>query len=248
MLEWAKFTKDTTMKWNDIEAIAFDLDGTLVDSLPDLCAAANHVREAHDLPPLPLSDMAQFVGDGIGRMVHRALSGQRDGEVDEATWSRGFVQFIEYYRIHLADHTRPYPEVDSALALLQTTKRPLAVITNKNEILATQLLVALKLDHYFSLIIGGDTLPEKKPSALPLNHAADILGIKPARLLMVGDSANDIAAAKAAGAVSCGVTWGYADMNALSARNATKPDVVIDQLPMLYDFLSQHAQSDIKKA
>lgn len=235
------------MKWNDIEAIAFDLDGTLVNSLPDLCAAANHVRIANHLPALAPEEMAQFVGDGIGRMVHRALSGQRDGEVDEVTWSRGFVQFIEYYREHIADHTRPYPEIEKALALLQTKKLPLAVITNKNEILATQLLKALKLEHYFSLIIGGDTLPEKKPSAAPIEHAAHILGVKPSHLLMVGDSANDILAAKAAGAMSCGVTWGYADMNALSRQSSTKPDVVIDRLPMLYDFLCQHGQVHIKQ-
>lgn len=233
------------MKWKDIEAIAFDLDGTLVDSLPDLCAAANHVRIINQLPALSMSDMAQFVGDGIGRMVHRALSGRRDGEVDETTWSRGFVQFIEYYRDHLADHTRPYPEVEKTLSLLQTRKLPLAVITNKNEILAAKLLSTLKLAHYFSLVIGGDTLPEKKPSTMPITHTAQTLGIEPGHLLMVGDSANDILAAKAAGAKSCGVTWGYADMSKLTNKKETKAHIVIDRISALYDFVSLHREVDI---
>ncbi|WP_066569249.1 phosphoglycolate phosphatase [Snodgrassella sp. CFCC 13594] len=234
------------MKWNDIHAIAFDLDGTLVDSLADLCAAANHVRGLFDLPALPEPAMAQFVGDGIGRMVHRALSGSRDGEVDEAEWSKGFVAFIEYYRSHLTTHTRPYPQVETALALFKTRGLPLAVITNKNERLATELLQQLGLVNEFSLIIGGDTLPEKKPAPLPVQHAADVLGVPIHALLMVGDSVNDILAAKAAGALSCGVTWGYGDMNALSSKAETKPDIVIDHLPQIYDGLTAHGNVQIR--
>ena len=234
------------MKWNDIQAIAFDLDGTLVNSLPDLCAAANHVRETFQLPSLPEADISHFIGDGIGKLVHRVLSYHRDGEVNEADWTQGFRTFIEYYRQHLTTYTRPYPDVETALTLFKARGLPLAVITNKNEILATQLLQQLHLADYFSLIIGGDTLPEKKPSPLPLTHTAHILGLPIQHLLMVGDSSNDILAAKAAGAMSCGVTWGYADMSKLNQQQETKPDIIIDHLSQIADSMNHHAQVEIR--
>lgn len=234
------------MKWNDIKAIAFDLDGTLVNSLPDLCAAANQVRKAFNLPTLSDTQIASFVGDGIGKLVHRTLSGNRDQEVNQTEWSQGFRTFIDYYRQHLTTYTRPYPEVETALALFKAQGLPLAVVTNKTEILAVQVLQQLHLADYFSLIIGGDTLPEKKPSAQPLLHTAETLGVPVQNLLMVGDSANDILAAKAAGAMSCGVTWGYADMNQLSQNESTKPDIIIDHLPQIAESMQQHGDVTIR--
>ncbi|WP_037587242.1 phosphoglycolate phosphatase [Stenoxybacter acetivorans] len=225
------------MKWADIHAIAFDLDGTLIDSLPDLMAAANAMRRVFGLDRLPESTMAQFVGDGIVRMVHRALSGEQNGEVNEADWQRGFSVFVDYYHRHIADNSRVYPQVESALVLFRQQNLPLAVITNKNEVLAVQLLKALQLADYFSLIIGGDTLSEKKPSALPLLHTAEVLGVSIEHLLMVGDSANDILAAKAAGALCAGVRWGYGDMAVLQQQKATQADMVVDALSEIYDCL-----------
>ena len=144
---------------------------------------------------------------------------------------------MEYYRDHLSVFTRAYPETEAGLALLKSLGIPLVIITNKNEILAAELLKQLGLADYFSLILGGDSLREKKPSPLPLQHAAEVLGIDAANMLMVGDSRNDIIAAKAAGCLSVGVTFGYGDMTLLSQDDATRPDWIIGSLPEIYENL-----------
>ena len=128
--------------------------------------------------------------------------------------------------------------------MLKSLGIPLVVITNKNEILAVELLKQLGLADYFSLILGGDSLPEKKPSPLPLQHAAEVLGIDPANMIMVGDSRNDIIAAKAAGCLSVGVTFGYGDMTLLSQDKATKPDWIIGSLPEIYENLRPKKTED----
>ena len=225
------------LTWQQIHAIAFDLDGTLVDSIADLAAAANAMRTELGLPPLPQDTVAGYVGDGVATLVHRSLTDTRSGQADDALWQQGFVAFVRYYRDHLAVHTRAYPQVETALKLFKKHNLPLAVVTNKNEVLAVALLQQLGLLDYFSLVIGGDTLPEKKPSPQPLLHCAEVLGVTAENLLMVGDSANDILAAHAAGCPSVGVNWGYADMDALWQNPATRPNLVIDSLPEIYDRL-----------
>ncbi|MDO4906855.1 phosphoglycolate phosphatase [Neisseria sp.] len=227
-----------------VQAVAFDLDGTLCDSVQDLAAAANATREHMGLPPLPEHTVESYVGDGLANLVHRVLTDSRDGQVDQNRWEQAFTFFIRYYREHLSVFTHPYPETEAGLGLLKSLGIPLVVITNKNEVLAAELLKQLHLADYFSLILGGDSLPEKKPSPLPLLHAAEVLGIAPADMLMVGDSANDILAAKAAGCLSVGVTFGYGDMTLLSQEPATKPDWLIGSLPEIYENLQPQKVQD----
>ena len=150
-----------------VQAVAFDLDGTLCDSVPDLAAAANATRAHMGLPPLPAHIVESYVGDGLANLVHRVLTDKRDEEAPQSEWEQGFSFFIRYYRDHLSDFTRPYPETEAGLILLKTLGIPLVVITNKNEMLAVELLKQLGLADYFSLILGGDSLAEKKPSPLP---------------------------------------------------------------------------------
>ncbi len=218
-----------------IKAIAFDLDGTLVDSLPDLAAAANAMREHLDLPPLAAERIMSHVGDGIASLVHRAITDDRDGTAHEELWSEGFSYFVRYYHEHLTVHTTVYPGVITGLELLKVMKLPLVVITNKSVRLAVPLLRELGLSDDFCLVLGGDSLPEKKPSAHPLHHTCMTLGIAPEELLMVGDSINDVLAARAAGAPVVAVSYGYADPASLDA------DVVIDSLVELYEMLKNKA-------
>lgn len=220
-----------------VQAVAFDLDGTLCDSVQDLAAAANTTRAHMGLQPLPEHTVESYVGDGLANLVHRVLTDSRDNTAEQAQWEQAFSFFIRHYREHLSVHTRPYPQTEAGLGLLKSLGIPLAVITNKNEVLAAELLAQLGLADYFSLIIGGDSLPEKKPSPLPLLHVAEVLGTEPSGMLMVGDSANDILAAKAAGCLSVGVTFGYGDMTLLSQDPATKPDWLIGALPEIYENL-----------
>lgn len=232
------------MLLNHVQAVAFDLDGTLCDSVADLAAAANATREHLHLPPLPEKTVESYVGDGIANLVHRVITDSREQAADEALWEQGFRFFIRYYHEHLSVYTRAYPETEAGLQLLKSLGIPLIVITNKNEILATELLKQLGLADYFSLILGGDSLPEKKPSALPLLHTAEVLNIDPANMLMVGDSHNDILAAKAAGCVSVGVTFGYGDMTELSQHPDTTPDWLISTLPEIYEHLRPQKTQD----
>lgn len=224
----------------EIRAAAFDLDGTLVDSIPDLAASANAMRVSLGMGELPRDTVQSYVGDGIGVLVHRALTDDYRGQADETLWQQGFTAFVKHYGANIANATRPYPHTETGLELLKTLGIPLAVVTNKSEVLAVKLLKELNLDRYFSLVVGGDTLPEKKPAPEPLRHAAEVLGVSCGQMLMVGDSRNDILAAKAAGCPSAGVTFGYGDMAALSRDDATRPDLVICSLPEIYEHLRPH--------
>lgn len=216
-------------------AVAFDLDGTLVDSITDLAAAANAMREALGMAPLPQARICTHVGDGVATLVHRALTDAHDGEAPQALWEQGFALFVQHYRTHLADHTRPYPGVTEALGLLKQLQLPLAVVTNKSSRLAMPLLEQLGLAGYFCMVLGGDSLPEKKPSAMPLLHVAEQLALKPGQLLMVGDSANDVLAARAAGCGAAVVAYGYADAATLGA------DHIVTSLVELYDLLKNES-------
>lgn len=228
-----------------IQAVAFDLDGTLVDSVPDLAASANAMRIRLGLNELPRDRIQSYVGDGIGVLVHRSLTDTRNLLADEALWQQGYTEFVRHYAANLACATRPYPEAESTLALLKSLQLPLAVITNKSEMMAVKLLKELKLDHYFSIVVGGDTLASRKPDPEPLHYVADILGVQPENMLMVGDSENDIYAAKAAGSPVALVSFGYGDAGRLMQNEATRPDQVIDALPEIYHMLrSQNVGHD----
>lgn len=221
----------------ELHAIAFDLDGTLVDSMPDLAAAANAMREQMHMPRLPESTIQNFVGDGIAKLIHRSLCNHSDQLAPDELWQQGHQKFIVHYAKHLADFSQPYPQVEKTLTQLKQQHWPMAVITNKSESFAKTLLNKLNLDHFFKEIIGADTLPEKKPSALPLHHTAAQLGTKTSHMLMIGDSHNDILAARAAQSPAILITHGYGDTSALCNNPKTKPDMVIDRIDQLLDII-----------
>ena len=216
-----------------IRAFAFDLDGTLADSIPDLTAAANAMRAKLGMPPLSADRIRSHVGDGIASLVHRALTDDHDGQAAEEQWATGYQLFIEHYREHLSEQTQLYPGVKNGLQLLRTLRFPLAIITNKSEHLTVPLLQKLGIANEFSLILGGDSLAEKKPSGLPLIHTCERFGIEPHQLAMVGDSTNDMLAARAAGAFAIAVDYGYEAPASLDA------DLVLGNIAHLYDLLNK---------
>lgn len=191
-----------------IHAIAFDLDGTLIDSLEDLCIAANHMRQALNKPELPRETVRSFIGDGAKTLVARCLEHRHDPQhaPDEIAMNL-FLKAYDHVLTH-APKTVLYPQVFDALHLL-SNHLPLALITNKPLIFTEKILTTLELTPFFKVVLGGDSLAEKKPSPLPLQIAATRLNCPLEGLLMVGDSENDVIAAQKAGAQVVFLHQGY---------------------------------------
>jgi len=190
------------------EAIFFDLDGTLIDSAPDLAEALNHTLSQLGYPTYPLERVRTWIGGGASMLVRRGLSGSKEPEeIDEALFGKALAIFMEYYGRHLTDKTRLYPHAKEVLETL-SKRYKLALITNKPSRFVSPILEHFGLGP-FDLTLGGDTLPYKKPSPAPLLHACNELAIAPSSALMVGDSASDYRAAKAAGTEVILLAHGY---------------------------------------
>lgn len=182
--------------------IIFDLDGTLVDSSEDIANAINYAIRPFKIEPLTIGRTVDLIGEGLTRLVEKILGNDRM-HLHAEVMSR----FLEHYEEHLADHTQPYPGVPETLALLSEFQK--AVVSNKRSRFSEKLLAELRLLPYFDLVIGSDSVPEKKPSPLPLIHVMQKLGAVPVYTLMVGDSPYDIQAGRAAGVRTVAVTYGY---------------------------------------
>jgi phosphoglycolate phosphatase len=192
-----------------VKAVVIDLDGTLLDTAPDLAAAANRMLADLKRPPVPLEVLSTYIGNGVSRLVKRVLTGDMEAEPDPELFARALASFQRHYGEHVADQSRPFPGVVEGLQALQAAGFPLACITNKAEQFTIPLLLATHLHGYFDLILCGDTLPRKKPDPLPLLHAAEHFRIHPDALLLIGDSVNDAQAARAAGCHVFCVPYGY---------------------------------------
>ena len=188
----------------------FDLDGTLIDTAPDLIESLNHAIAAEDLAPFDVQDTQKLVGRGVKVMIERAFE-QRNTALDAATFDACFDRFTEHYRAGIPGRSRPYPGITAALDRLREDGFSLAVCTNKREIFTLPLLEALNLSHYFETITGGDTFTFRKPDPRHILETVARAGSTPQNAVMVGDSSNDINAAKGAEIASIAVTFGYAD-------------------------------------
>ena len=190
------------------KAILFDLDGTLVDTAPDLAAATDYALQRAGRPPVGLSAIRQMVGDGARVMVERGFEttgGQPATEIFEAA----MADFFACYEANLADQSRPFPGVTTCLAELAERGYALAVCTNKLEHFSRSLLDQLGLSGFFAAVVGGDTLAVRKPDPGHLRGTIEKIGQPVGWAAMVGDSANDIDAARAAGLPSIAVSFGY---------------------------------------
>ena len=210
--------------------VMFDLDGTLVDSVPDLAAAVDRMLVQLGRPPAGIERVREWVGNGARVLVRRALAGDIEHcAIGEAETVQALELFTEAYA---GSHalSRVYPGVVSALDWLRGAAVELALITNKPERFVAPLLDEMGLGGYFRWIIGGDTLPQQKPDPAALLHVLRLAGVEPGQALFVGDSRNDVLAANAAGVLCVALSYGYNHGRPIAEEN---PARVIDDLRQL---------------
>ena len=211
--------------------IIFDLDGTLVDTAPDLIDALNTILGREGLPAIPHDKARALIGHGARHMLERglAVAGQHAGDID-----RMFGEFIAYYSEHMADRSRPFPGVEAALDILAGRGCKFAVCTNKLEWLSVRLLNSLGLAGRFATICGGDTFGVQKPHPGALLGALRRAGGSLDRAVMVGDSQTDIATARAAQIPVVAVDFGYTEVPV----NELGPDKIISHYNHLPDTIA----------
>lgn len=186
------------------DAVLFDLDGTLLDSAPDMLAAANAMRARRGAGPMVLAELRPHVSKGARAMISAAFPG-----LDEATREAWVPEFLESYQAELGRHCSAFDGIERLLSTLEGAGRPWGIVTNKPEFLAIPLLPMLGWQERCAVLVGGDTLSVRKPDPAPLLHAAQALGIEPGRIAYVGDDERDIVAARGAGMPSVVALWGY---------------------------------------
>ncbi|RBP75379.1 phosphoglycolate phosphatase [Shewanella putrefaciens] len=195
--------------WDKIKAIAFDLDGTLIDSVPDLTVATQEALAELGLKSCSEAQVRTWVGNGAEMLMRRAMSHALGTDVEQTTLDAAMPIFMHHYQENLEKHSALYSDVHQVLQTLFDAGFKLAVVTNKPYRFTMPLLNAFGINDFFSLVLGGDTLAKMKPDPLPLQHLLHEWQLEKTELLMVGDSKNDILAAKAAGIASIGLTYGY---------------------------------------
>ena len=189
------------------DVVAFDLDGTLADTAPDLTASLNHALGRLGRAAVPAESVRHMVGHGARVLLQKGLAAT--GGADEALVERGFPWFLEYYEAHIADGTRAFDGLEAALDQLAGKDVRLAICTNKLESLSRQLVTALGWDARFDALVGGDTLPVRKPDPAPLFEAIKRAG--GGRAAFVGDSITDTDTARAANIPCVAVSFGFSD-------------------------------------
>lgn len=217
--------------------LLFDLDGTLVDSRDDLTTAVNLMLIELGLGQLTKEHVVSLVGEGAARLIGRALTTTLGRTASEAELLRGMDLFKRHYREHLLDDTRPYGGVPEALAHFNNL--PMAVVTNKPLEFTEEILAGLGLRKHFTAVLGGDSLPERKPHPAPLLEAARRCGVGTDECLMVGDSSVDVYAGQAAGMKTCGFAGGFRGREELERAGA---DYVIERFADLIGIVDERSE------
>jgi len=218
---------------NDPALVLFDLDGTLVDSVPDLAQAVDRMLLALDRKVAGIDQVRNWVGNGAQMLVKRALAGQHDVDnidLDAALYERGYGLFLDYYGEATADQSELYPGVIECLDGLKARGIAMAVVTNKPISFTRSMLDGFGLSDYFPVVLGGDSLPTRKPDPEMLQVAMAESGATAAQTLMVGDSLNDVGAARNAGCPVACVPYGY---NHGQPIEQAQPDLIVERLDQL---------------
>jgi len=216
------------------KAIAIDLDGTLLHTAPDLAEAANRMLAELHMPLLAESVVMTYVGNGAAKLVKRLLTGSMDGEPESGQFEQAMDIFFRHYADTLSLLTRPYPGAMQGLDKMKNAGFKLACITNKPERFTLPLLKMMGMLDYFELVLSGDSLSKKKPDPMPLLHTCEMFAISPQQLVMIGDSAADTQAARAAGSYAFYVPYGY---NRGLAASELDVDAIIDSLADVTDLV-----------
>ncbi|MFT4511770.1 MAG: phosphoglycolate phosphatase [Planctomycetota bacterium] len=198
-------------------AFLFDLDGTLADTLPDLSASTNYVREQNGLAAVDEATVRTYIGDGARTLLQRALA---EREPDAQAIEAAFATYIEHHRAQCTVHSRLFPGALQYLEQLREAGHAIAVVTNKPEQFAVPVAKFLGLDSFTSVIVGGDTLPTKKPDPAMLRYALEQLGSSIDGATMVGDGLQDVRSGKRLGVRTIACLFGYGNPAALRAEGA----------------------------
>ncbi|MBT3013790.1 MAG: phosphoglycolate phosphatase [Candidatus Thiodiazotropha sp. (ex Lucina aurantia)] len=220
------------------EMILIDVDGTLVDSVPDLAYCVDQMMDRLGRPRHGETKVRDWVGNGVERLVRRALIGQLDGEPDEADYERAYPIFLDLYAENTSKRSVLYPGIREGLDYLKRQGFRLGCVTNKAAQFTLPLLRDLGVHDDFEIVVAGDTLPKKKPDPMPLLHAAKQLSADPTASLMVGDSQSDVKAARAAGFQIVCMSYGYNHGEDIRHYN---PDAVLDSLAEISTLLENAA-------
>jgi phosphoglycolate phosphatase len=220
-----------------VKLVMFDLDGTLLDTAPQIAEAANRMLVALGKPMLPQAQISSFIGEGVHKLIKRCLTGDMEQEPELVLFDKAQPLYHDFYVAH-ANDSQPFAGVVPALQQLKKQGYLLACVTNKPEAFTLPLLKKAGLAGFFEMVVSGDSLPKKKPDPMQLLHICQKLAVLPAEAMLVGDSETDIQAAHAAGCFVVTVPYGYNQGRAIDVATV---DATVQQLTELVRLLEPPA-------
>jgi len=216
------------------EMVLIDVDGTLVDSVPDLAWCVDAMMRELNLPERGEDRVRHWVGNGVDRLVQRALMNQLDGEYDEGLYDKALPIFRAFYAENTSKRSVLYDGVMEALAFLKSTGVKIGCVTNKASEFTLPILKDLGISEYFETVLCGDQVERKKPDPQPLLMSAETLNVNPQASMMLGDSMSDVKAARAAGFSIVCMSYGYNHGEDIRDYN---PDAVVDSMAEIKDLI-----------